>query len=41
MTFYRDSENSRSPWRHDESSDDADMFRVNMGENSKIQARIA
>ena len=41
MTFYRDSENSRSPWRHTDSYDDADMFILNVGENSKIQARIA
>ena len=36
MTFYRDSENSRSPWRHTDSYDDADMFILNVGENSKI-----
>lgn len=41
MTFYRDSENTRSPWRHTDSYDDADMFILNVGENSKIQARIA
>lgn len=43
MTFYRDSENSRSPWRHTDSYDAADMFILNVyvGENSKIQERIA
>ena len=40
-TFYRDSENTRSPWRHTDSYDDADMFILNVGENSKMQARIA